>query len=109
MKPMGTIPRDFQVNPLQIGGRDAAHWVAVAGDTPLFVYDMAVVRDRIAWFRAAFSSVDLHYAIKANPFAPLLADGTVGRWPRCRLGRGVGAGAAGEAGRTHQLRRTGQA
>ena len=73
MKPMGTIPRDFQVNPLQIGGRDAAHWVAVAGDTPLFVYDMAVVRDRIAWFRAAFSSVDLHYAIKANPFAPLLA------------------------------------
>lgn len=73
MKPMGTIPRDFQVNPLQIGGRDAAHWAAVAGDTPLFVYDMAVVRDRIARFRAAFSSVDLHYAIKANPFAPLLA------------------------------------
>ncbi|MGL4304481.1 MAG: pyridoxal-dependent decarboxylase, exosortase A system-associated, partial [Sphingomonas sp.] len=73
MKPMGTIPRDFQVNPLQIGGRDAAHWAAVAGDTPLFVYDMAVVRDRIARFRAAFSSLDLHYAIKANPFAPLLA------------------------------------
>ncbi|PNB50219.1 pyridoxal-dependent decarboxylase, exosortase A system-associated, partial [Pseudomonas sp. FW305-130] len=37
------------------------------------VYDMAVVQARIQRFRAAFPTIDLHYAIKANPFAPLLA------------------------------------
>ncbi len=73
MKPMGTIPADFARTPLTIAGEGAEHWAAVAGDTPLFVYDLAVVAARIARFRAAFAGVDLHYAIKANPFAPLLA------------------------------------
>ncbi len=73
MKPMGTIPADFTGTPLRIAGRAAADWVDAAGDTPLFVYDMAVVAGRIARFRAAFAGIDLHYAIKANPFAPLLA------------------------------------
>ncbi|TPG49082.1 pyridoxal-dependent decarboxylase, exosortase A system-associated [Sphingomonas glacialis] len=73
MKPMGTIPADFAGTPLTIAGRSAADWVATAGDTPLFVYDMAAVEARIARFRAAFAGIDLHYAIKANPFAPLLA------------------------------------
>ncbi|MEG3177590.1 pyridoxal-dependent decarboxylase, exosortase A system-associated [Sphingomonas sp. RB3P16] len=73
MKPMGTIPAAFATTPLVIAGESAEHWVGVAGDTPLFVYDMAVVAARIASFRRAFPSVDLHYAIKANPFAPLLA------------------------------------
>ncbi|MBP2276531.1 MULTISPECIES: pyridoxal-dependent decarboxylase, exosortase A system-associated [Sphingomonas] len=73
MKPMGTIPTVFEITPLRIGGQEAAHWASVAGDTPLFVYDMAVVQARIQRFRAAFPTIDLHYAIKANPFAPLLA------------------------------------
>lgn len=73
MKPMGTIPADFEITPLRIGGQEAAHWAAMVGDTPLFVYDMAVVQARIQRFRAAFPTIDLHYAIKANPFAPLLA------------------------------------
>ncbi|WP_010186048.1 pyridoxal-dependent decarboxylase, exosortase A system-associated [Sphingomonas sp. PAMC 26605] len=73
MKPMGAIPTDFATQPLAIAGRTAEDWVAAAGDTPLFVYDMAVVAARIARFRAAFGGIDLHYAIKANPFAPLLA------------------------------------
>lgn len=73
MKPMGTIPAEFRGAPLQIAGQDAEHWVAVAGDTPLFVYDFHVVSARIAAFRAAMSPrVKLHYAIKANPFGPLL-------------------------------------
>jgi diaminopimelate decarboxylase len=46
--------------------------VAEAGDTPLFVYDMSVVTRRVARFRAAFPSIDLHYALKANPFADLV-------------------------------------
>ena len=74
MKPMGSIPAEFSATPLRIARRSAEEWIADAGDTPLFVYDMAVVRARIARFRAAMpAGVGLHYAIKANPFAPLLA------------------------------------
>lgn len=75
MKPMGAIPADFAGEvPLMIAGRSAEDWIAVAGQTPLFLYDFAVVRRRIARFRAAIPQrVALHYAIKANSFAPLLA------------------------------------
>ncbi len=70
MKPMGMVPREFQGRPLTIGGKPVEHWTA---RTPVFVYDMAVVERRIARFRAAFSGIDLHYAVKANPFSGLLA------------------------------------
>jgi len=75
MKAMGPIPADYgwRDGELMIGGRTAADWVGLAGDTPLFVYDLAVVRARIARFRAAFPGVSLHYAVKANPHPPLVA------------------------------------
>lgn len=74
MKPMGTIPAEFDRVPLRIGERTPVEWIAQAGDTPLFVYDMGVVRARIERFRAAMPvAVGLHYAIKANPFPRLLA------------------------------------
>jgi diaminopimelate decarboxylase len=48
--------------------------IAQAGDTPLFVYDLAIVRARIARLRQALpAGVGLHYAMKANPYAPLLS------------------------------------
>ncbi|PZO74832.1 MAG: pyridoxal-dependent decarboxylase, exosortase A system-associated [Sphingomonas taxi] len=74
MKPMGALPPEFvqQDGLLKIGGRPADDWVAKAGDTPLFVYDMAIVAARIARFKAAMPAIDLHYAIKANPHADLL-------------------------------------
>ncbi len=75
MKPMGAIPAGFAADAdgmLLIGGRRADDLVAEAGDTPLFVYDLAMVRERIARFRASFPGVELHYAIKANSFGPLL-------------------------------------
>jgi len=74
VKPMGALPREFaqQDGLLKIGGRSADDWVAQAGDTPLFVYDMAIIAARIARFRAAMPAIDLHYAIKANPHADLL-------------------------------------
>ena len=74
MKPAGPIPPDFhwRDGELMIGARTAAEWIDAAGDTPLFVYDMAIVRTRIARFRAAFSGVSLHYAIKANPHRALV-------------------------------------
>lgn len=70
MKPMGAIPAEFRDAPLTIGGKPVSDFTA---QTPAFVYDMGVVASRIARFRAAFPGVDLHYAVKANPFAPLLA------------------------------------
>ena len=73
VKQIGPIPPEFaeQRGPLHIAGRAAAAW-AEAG-TPCFVYDPAIVAARVARFRAAFSGVDLHYAIKANPHPALLA------------------------------------
>lgn len=74
MKPTGPIPPEFasQQGELHIAGRAASDWAEQAG-TPCFVYDPAIVTARIARFRAAFPGIDLHYAIKANPFRPLLA------------------------------------
>ncbi len=75
MKPMGPIPAEFaeQTGDLLIGGRTAAEWVDAEG-TPLFVYDMRVVAARVGRLRKAMpDALDVHYAVKANPFAPLLA------------------------------------
>jgi len=74
MKPMGPIPPEFAVQQgaLTIAGRSAEDWMR-GRDGPLFVYDPAIVAGRVARFRAGFPSIDLHYAIKANPFPPLLS------------------------------------
>jgi diaminopimelate decarboxylase len=74
-KKMGPIPAGYEADQdamLLIGGRRADALVAEAGDTPLFVYDLGLVDAKIARFRAAFPGINLHYAMKANPYAPLL-------------------------------------
>jgi diaminopimelate decarboxylase len=74
-KPMGPIPAGFSADHdgmLLIGGRRADDLAHRAGDTPLFVYDFALVAERVRRFRAAFPDVQLHYAVKANSYAPLL-------------------------------------
>lgn len=74
MKPMGPIPPYFagQSGDLQIAGRTARDWVAEAG-TPLFVYDTAIVRERLGQLRAALpDAVEIHFAIKANPLPAFL-------------------------------------
>jgi len=74
-KKMGPIPAGYAADAdgmLLIGGRRADLLVEEAGDTPLFVYDLALVGEKIARFRAAFPDVHLHYAIKANSYIPLL-------------------------------------
>ena len=77
MKPHGPIPPGFAADAdgmLRIGGRRADALAEAAGDTPLFVYDRAMLTARAAEWRAAMPrDVQLHYAMKANPFAPLLA------------------------------------
>lgn len=76
MKPMGPIPAWFgeEHGMLLMGGCGAASLVDEAGDTPLFVYDMGIVEAQVRRFRDAMpDALHLHYAIKANPYAPLLA------------------------------------
>ncbi len=73
MKPLGPIPPNFVADAgggLLIGGQSAAS-LAEAG-TPAFVYDGQRVTAQVQAFHAAFPEVALHYAVKANPYAPLL-------------------------------------
>ncbi|MCF8708211.1 pyridoxal-dependent decarboxylase, exosortase A system-associated [Rhizorhapis sp. SPR117] len=75
MKPMGPIPPffDSEDGMLLIGGCGIASLIEEAGDTPLFVYDLGIIKAQVARFRAAMpAGVTLHYAMKANPYAPLL-------------------------------------
>ena len=75
MKAMGPIPSGYEADAsgqLSIGGWNAEALVGEAGGTPLFVYDTRRVADQVSRFRAAFPDVALHYAVKANPYAPLL-------------------------------------
>ncbi len=74
MKPLGPIPPGFTAidGELAIAGRKASELVVEAG-TPLFVYDAGLITARVAALRAALPErLGLHYAVKANPFAPLL-------------------------------------
>ena len=75
MKPLGPIPPGFTAmdGELAIAGRKASDLVAEAGQTPLFVYDAGLITARVAALRAALPQrLGLHYAMKANPFAPVL-------------------------------------
>ena len=68
MKPIGMIPHWWTAERVAT----ALH---VAGDaSPCFVYDFAIVRDKIATLRAALpGGVGIHYAVKANPLPALVA------------------------------------
>jgi diaminopimelate decarboxylase len=75
IKPMGPIPAGFESEGgiLLIGGRGVAALADEAGETPLFVYDATMIRQRVAALRAAMpADLGLHYAVKANPFPQLL-------------------------------------
>jgi diaminopimelate decarboxylase len=75
MKLLGPIPPGFAgpAGELRIAGHDAEALTAMAGDTPAFVYDLGQIGERIAQLRASLPiEVELHYAIKANPFRPVL-------------------------------------
>ena len=75
MKPLGPIPPGFTAidGELAIAGRKVSALVEEAGDTPLFVYSAALIRARVAQLRSALPRrVALHYAVKANPYRPVL-------------------------------------
>ena len=75
MKPLGPIPQGYETidGQLAVGGKTARELVAEGGDTPLFVYSRELLNRRMADLRAAMPErVGINYAIKANPFAPVL-------------------------------------
>ena len=75
MTPLGPIPPGFAMidGQLAVGTRTARALVMEAGQTPLFVYSSAMIRRRVRdLFASLPSRVALHYAVKANPFAPVL-------------------------------------
>ena len=99
MKPMGPVPPGFSPDSgrLLIGGRSADELIAEAGGTPLFVYDSRIIDRQIDRFRAAMpQEVALHYAVKANPYAPLLS------WIADKV-NGFDVASAGELGRGAHL------
>mgnify|MGYP001086534164 CR=1 FL=1 len=74
MKPLGPIPPGFETidGELAVDGRKLS---AIEGGegTPVFVYSAALIRQRMARLRDAMPrSLRIHYAVKANPYAPLL-------------------------------------
>ncbi len=75
MKPMGPIPAGYGVvdGVLAVDGTPVTQLVEQAGTTPLFVYSSTLMRKRVASLRAAMPKrLALHYAVKANPFVPVL-------------------------------------
>lgn len=75
MKPLGPIPKEFRSKNgiLAINDKDVRELVEAAGGTPLFLYSRKLIADRIAGLRAALPArIKLHYAVKANPFSPIV-------------------------------------
>lgn len=75
MKPLGPIPPGFTAidGVLAVGGVPVTELVRRAGGTPLFVYSSDLIRQRVAQLRAAMPQrLAIHYAVKANPFGPIL-------------------------------------
>ncbi len=75
MKPLGPIPEGYQTldGELAVGGRTASQLVEQAGQTPLFVYSAQHLDRRMAALRAAMPDrLGINYAVKANPFEPVL-------------------------------------
>jgi len=99
MKGIGPIPPGFEAGAdgrLMIGGQDCEALVEQAGGSPLFVYDRTRIGGKLARFRAAMpAGLALHYAVKANPYPPLL------RWI-CKYVDGFDAASLGELERLEE-------
>ena len=76
MKATGPIPAGYDCidGELAIGGMTARALVEAAGDTPLFVYSTSHLRKRMSDLRSAMPErLAIHYAMKGNPYSPVLA------------------------------------
>ncbi|AKE51045.1 pyridoxal-dependent decarboxylase, exosortase A system-associated [Kangiella geojedonensis] len=58
---------------LLIAGKTVSQVVQIAGQTPCYVYDKAVINANVERLRHHFPDISLHYAIKANPLPSLVS------------------------------------
>jgi diaminopimelate decarboxylase len=75
VKPLGPIPVGFVAinGELAIGEHMASALVEQAGGTPLFVYSADLMGRRMSDLRSAMPErLRIHYAMKANPYEPVL-------------------------------------
>ncbi|WP_310533013.1 pyridoxal-dependent decarboxylase, exosortase A system-associated [Novosphingobium sp.] len=75
MKALGPIPAGFTAidGELAIDGHKVSELVERAHETPLFVYSQRMLTEKVAHLRAAMPQrLGIHFAMKANPFAPVL-------------------------------------
>ena len=75
MKPLGPVPPGYEAQDgvLTVGGSPVTELVERAGGTPLFVYSADRIRAKMAELRAAMPErLAIHYAVKANPYIPVL-------------------------------------
>lgn len=63
----------IQDGELAIAGKTISQIVRIAGQTPCYVYDRSVIASNINKLREAFPNISLHYAVKANPYPPLIS------------------------------------
>ncbi len=74
MKPLGPIPPGYDAVDGELAIAGQMSWKGhVAAGTPLFVYSGDLIRRRVATLRDAMpSNLRIHYAVKANPYRPVL-------------------------------------
>lgn len=76
MKKMGPYPKFYQASndgQLMISGQNVQSIVEEAGATPLFIYSREYLTQKMNELRAVMpQSLDIHYAMKANSFKPVL-------------------------------------
>jgi diaminopimelate decarboxylase len=97
VKPLGPIPAGFVANDrgqLLIGGMSAEE--LTSDGAPVFVYDHQRIAAQVEHFRSAFPGAALHYAVKANPYGPILSS-------MAKMIDGFDVASAGEIERVHGL------
>jgi len=63
-----------QENNLLIAGKSVEQIAAIAGQTPYYAFDRQIIQTKIGEFATAIpEAIQLHYAIKANPFPSLVS------------------------------------
>lgn len=75
MKALGPIPAGYTPidGELAIDGRRVSELVERGHETPLFVYSRRMLTEKVAQLRVAMPQrLGIHFAMKANPFAPVL-------------------------------------
>ena len=58
---------------LHIGGIPVSRLAERVGQTPFYAYDRDLITKRVSYLRNSLpDKIQLHYAIKANPFPPVV-------------------------------------